>query len=427
MNSPLQRLQTKKGVLFVNTVMLYLLTFSEYLLSFIIVPVETHILGDEGYGVLGTAAAIAVYFQIVIDFGFMVSATEDVSKNRTDCKTLGTILSSVTIIKLALSLLSAGLLFLLCRLVPAWRTHTGFFMLYLLSTVISRLLPDFMYRGLEKMTAITVRAVLVKAFFAGMIFLFLHKPEDVYIVPLMNIIGNSVSLIFIYLHLNKKLHIRFEKASVKEILAMLKKSLYFFFSRAASSIYTTSNTVILSIVAGDSITGIYKASDNLSTMAKNAMSPISDSLYPYMLKNKDFKLVRKMLLIFMPIITAGCVLVYFIAPPVCLWFFGEGFEETGYVLRCLIPGIFVILPSYILGFPTLSPMGKAKHVNLSTLLGSGIYLLGLAVLFLLHSVTIYSLALLLSFTEIIIMLYRLIVVLKNKKEFLAQPSAEEPI
>lgn len=405
--------------------MLYLLTFSEYLLSFIIVPVETRILGDDGYGVLGTAAAIAVYFQIIIDFGFMVSATEDVSKCRDDKYRLGTILSSVTVVKLCLSFLSALCLFGLCMLIPAWKNHIGFFMLYLLSTVISRLLPDFMYRGLEKMTAITIRAVAVKAFFAAMIFIFLRTPEDVYLIPLLNIIGNSVSFLFIYLHLRNKLDIRFERTTVKEMLQTVKKSLYFFFSRAASSIYTTSNTVILSIVCGESVTGIYKASDNLSTMAKNAMSPISDSLYPYMLKNKDFKLVKKMLLIFMPIISVGCVLVYYIAPPVCSWFFGEGFEKTGYVLRCLIPGIFVILPSYILGFPTLSPMGLAKHVNLSTLIGSAVYLVGIGVLFLFSAVNMYSLALLLSFTEIVILLYRLTIVLQHKKAFQMQPELPE--
>ena len=52
------RLSRKKSVLLKNTVMLYILTFSTYLMSFIVVPYETRILGTEGYGLLGVAAAM---------------------------------------------------------------------------------------------------------------------------------------------------------------------------------------------------------------------------------------------------------------------------------------------------------------------------------------------------------------------------------
>ena len=59
--------------------MLYALTFSTYALNLIVVPYQTRVLGPDKYGLIGIAAAIVVYVQLVIDFGFLLSATEDVS------------------------------------------------------------------------------------------------------------------------------------------------------------------------------------------------------------------------------------------------------------------------------------------------------------------------------------------------------------
>jgi O-antigen/teichoic acid export membrane protein len=57
-----QLFRRKEGVLAWNTLMLYVLTFSQYLLSLIVVPYETRILGTSTYGTIGVAMAIMVYF-----------------------------------------------------------------------------------------------------------------------------------------------------------------------------------------------------------------------------------------------------------------------------------------------------------------------------------------------------------------------------
>lgn len=77
-------------------------------------------------------------------------------------------------------------------------------------------MPDYLYRGLEKMTAITVRSVLIKAFFTAAIFAFLKQPGDYYVVPLLNIIGNGAALLGVYIHLYRHLHIRFGRVSRQE-------------------------------------------------------------------------------------------------------------------------------------------------------------------------------------------------------------------
>ena len=319
MNIP--RLKGKTGVLLKNTVMLYILTFSTYLMSFIVVPYETRVLQPEKYGLLGVATAIMVYFQLVIDFRFILSATEEVTAHRDDKLRLSRIFTAVTLNKLLLAVASGAVLLVLCRLVPRWSENTGFFLLFFLATVLNSLIPDYLYRGIEQMGAITVRTVLIKLFFTVMIFLLLKSPEDYCLVPVLNIIGNGCALLGVYVHLYRRLDIRFVRCQPRELWGNMRRSMTFFLSRIASTAYTAANTVILDVLSAGTATAFYTGADKLVTTAKNGLSPISDSLYPYMTMNRDFKMVKRVLMILEPVIILGCTVVFIFAQPLCTWFF----------------------------------------------------------------------------------------------------------
>lgn len=410
-------LSGKKGVLLKNTVMLYVLQFSNYFLSLIVVPYESRVLSPVNYGKLGVAAAIMVYFQLVIDFGFLLSATEEVSRNREDRQHVSRVLSTVTINKLLLTGLSGVALLILCRLVPTWRPDTDFYFLYFIATALASLMPDYLYRGLEKMTAITVRSVLIRAFFTVMIFLFLKKPGDYRVVPVLNIIGNGAALLGVFFHLYRRLNIRFCPVTWRDVWSSFRRSVTFFYSRIASTAYTAANTIILDLIsAGGATVGFYTSADKLITTAKNGLSPISDSLYPYMAVNKDFKLVKKVLTILMPVIVLGAAVVFLFAEPLCVWFFGPEYAETGKVLRAMLPVVVVILPSYILGFPTLTAMGLTRYANYSVIFGSVLHVINLAVLYFSGHMNMVTLGILVSVAETAILLFRVVVILNHRKK-----------
>ncbi len=406
-----ERMNGKRGVLLKNTLMLYILQFSTYFFSFIVVPYETRVLGPVIYGMVGAAAASMIYFQNVIDFGFILSGTEDVALHREDRGYLSRLFTAITLAKVALALVCAAALMGLCQVIGVWGDHTGFYFLYFLSIFLGSLMPDYLYRGLEQMEVITVRAVLIKAFFTVMIFVTLRDASQYYLIPLLNIIGNGAAFLGVYVHLRRRLSIGFCKVPLSTVAAVMKRSSVFFFSRIATTVYTATNTVVLNIVSGTgAVTGYYTSADKLITTAKSGMSPISDSMYPYMVKNRDFRLVKKTLAVLMPLIVLGCIVVGVFARPLCVWFLGAEYGDAAGVLRVMLPVVVVILPSYILGFPTLSPMGLAKHANYSTIAGSVFYLCAMAALFAAGQVTMLHLGALTSATEILIFLYRLAVV-----------------
>lgn len=403
--------QTGQSTLMRNTVMLYILTFSNYFLGLIVAPYETRVLGTQVYGTLGAAAAVMVYFQLFIDFGFLLSATQEVAVHRGNAQQLCRIFTTVTCAKLILTAISAVLLVILCGVIPAWEDRLGFFFLFFWGTAANSMIPDYLYRGMEQMSAITLRTVCIKVFFTVGILLFLKTPEDVWKVPAITALGNFIAMGYAYFDLHHRFGIRLCRISWRDLWDGIRRSSVFFYSRIATTAYSALNTVILDMIsASGAPTSFYTSADKLITTGKSALTPISDSLYPYMVKNRDFKLVKKVLLVLEPLIVVFCVIFFVWAEPLCALIFGADFAPAGQVLRAMLPVGVVILPSYILGFPMMSAMGIAQHANYSVIFGSCMQMVNLLVLYLTGNINMVTLGITVSITETLILVYRIVAI-----------------
>ncbi|MBG9444259.1 oligosaccharide flippase family protein [Cytobacillus firmus] len=414
----------KKKVLFKNTIFLYILVFSSYFFAFIAVPYQTRVLGPEYFGRVGFALAFMAYFRLLIDFGFLLSATEEVARKRDNIQELSKIVIAVNMIKLLLATFSFVILTLLIITIPRFQEDSLLYFLAFISIITGAFLPDYLYRGLEKMKTITIQTVFIQALFVIMLFLFLKNKEQYYLIPLFTSIGNLTVLIVVYLHAIKVVGIRFVKIEPNYVWNVFKKSNSFFYSRIASTVYSSTNTFTLGLMypIGSNIVGLYNSADKLVTTAKSGFSPIADSLYPYMVRNRDFKLVRKILFIIMVPVIIVCLIVGIYAEELVVFLLGEDFRGSGDILKFLIPIVAMTPLIYILGFPVLSPMGLSKHANLSIITASVFHLIGLISLIVLGKLSITLLCFLTILTELVILLYRVFIIWKNKAAFMSNTS-----
>ncbi len=407
----------KKSVLLKNTLMLYILTFSGYFLNFITAPYQSRIFGPEIYGLLGFAGSCAVYVQLFLDFGFLLSATQDVSRERENKKRISEIFSAVFACKIILGLIALAVVTVLCITVKTLRDNILLYMLYFVATFINAMLPDFLYRGLEKMSSITYRAVSVKLFFALAIFAFLHDSDQYYVVPLLNALGGLGACIWTYYDVYKRLGVRFVKVDKRYIFDTLKRSNGYFWSRIATTVYGATNMIIIkALYPVGPVTGLYTSAEKVMTTARSAFSPIADSMYPYMTKNRDYKLVKKVLLVLMPIIIIGCTVVGIFAEPFCAILFGEEFRESGVYLQILMPVVAISLPTYIFGFPVLSPLGLAKYANISVIVGAFVHAAQLFGLYMTVGLSVVNICIATCVTEFTIFAIRIFVVFKNRNK-----------
>ena len=100
----------------------------------------------------------------------------------------------------------------------------------------------------------------------------------------------------------------------------------------------------------------------------------------------------------------------------------------------MLPLLFITLPVYMMGYPTLGAMNMMKEANLSVIYASGFHLLGMAVLVLTGTLNFISISLLTFLTECVVLTLRIIYCVKGTKRLKAQTeeqlrkdAAAEPI
>ena len=405
----------RKIVLAKNAAFLYVLTFSTQLLSLITVPYLTRVLGPVAYGRLGVALSLIAYAQLVLDFGFILSATELVSCNSNDSRDLSKIVVAVTSIKAALGICFGIGLFLLCGLVESFKQDANLYILFYFAYLINSFLPDYLYRGKEQMKQITIRTVGVKILFTALMLLAIKSENDLILYPTFLLIGNLIAVLWSYIDIHRKYEITFVAVKKEEVLTIAKKTLPFFASRIASTFYQAANTLIIGILyPGQSIVGYYSSADKMMSMVKSTASPLADSLYPYMMRNKDFKLIKRIMLVLMPIILVGALIGFVYAEPISVLLFGKDYAGAKNILRCLIPAMIVILPTYIICFPVLVPLGLSKYANMSNIIGAILQVAFLVILFLSRNLNVYTICISSSMSEVLVFLFRLSVAYKNR-------------
>lgn len=409
----MKELNKPRSALLKNTILLYILQFSSQFFALITVPYQTRVLGPEIYGEIGFVVSVMTYVQLILDFGFLLSATAEVSINRNSTQRINQVYTIVFVTKVALSVIVFGPILLMCRIVPRLESDIALVFLYYLAYVVNALSPDFFYRGIENMKVITVRTVLIKLSFTIMIFIFLKEPEDYYAIPLLTFLGNLTALVTIMIYTRSHYGVQLVKVPLTATISMVRNTIPFFISRIASTLYTATNTFVLGLLYPvGPVLGYYTSTDRLVSAVKGVVSPIADSLYPYMTKRKDFNLIKLVLVITIPFIAAGATIGFVYADQICVLLFGEEYFEAGELMRLLMPVMIVILPSYILSFPTLNPLGLVKYANRSNVYGAIFQIVGLFTLFVTKTISVQTICILTSCTECIVLAYRIFAIIR---------------
>ena len=401
--------------LFSNTIMLYILQISGYVFPLITFPYLTRVLGPDRYGILVFANATMTYFQLLVDFGFLLSATKECSINRGDKKKLGEIVSSVVQAKLLLVFVGFAITVILVSFVDVFAKKRLFMLFSYISVFLSIFIPDYLFRGLERMSIITYRTIIAKAIYTMLIFVIVKTPDEYLYIPIITSVGNLFVVIWTWLVITKNLQIKYRIVSFSNTIQAMKESSVFFLSRIASTAYGASNAFILGFICSGAALANFGAANTLISSARVMFSPIADSLYPYMVNKKNYKLVKMLLFILSPLILIGTIVLFIFAEPIVVLICGSEFSEAVPIFRAMLPIIPITLPLYLLGFPVLGAMGKMKEANMSVVYAAIFHMVGLGVLFAIGSLNFISVAILTCGSEAIVLTLRIFYVFIGKR------------
>lgn len=383
-----------------------------YILPFVTLPYLVRVLGAEGYGTFIFSQAFILYFIIIVDFGFELSATREVSLNRDNPKKLSEIVSAVLGVKLILMIVSFVILVVLLTTVPQLREYWVYHLLSFGMVVGNMLFSLFFYQGIEKMKFITIFNASAKIFFTATIFIFVKDQSDLLLVPTFNSLGFLVVGVVSLIVMIRKFKVQFRIPKKEALIFQTKSSAQFFWSRIAVSMYTTSNTFIIGLVLGPVAAGVFGSADKLFRGVVSLYQPLNNILYPYIAFSKNI-LLYKRIFKFATILNIFVVIIAFIfSNEIIQLVFGSGFEESALLLRIFLITTIFLMPSVLLGYPLLGAMGYTSEVNKSVIFASifHVIILLISIPFLsIVYVTFYVLI-----TELIVFIYRVYFVRKYK-------------
>ncbi|MEE9684334.1 oligosaccharide flippase family protein [Lelliottia amnigena] len=254
-----------------------------YLLPIVLMPFLVVSIGIENVGLIATFTAIAAYMQLIIDYGFNLSATREISKKGYDNDVASVVTSAVLNIKLVLSLTFLVISYLSFYFIDTLNVHTDIFMLTIGIMIFQSFFPVWHFQSAEKMQYITVCNSLPKIIAAAMVFYFVKSPDDTWKVQACFFGGSLVSFIFALVILKRNFDFRYGLSLADSIL-QLKIGYSIFIARFASGLYKNFNILVLGFFAGTSAVGVYSIAERILRSAQMVQNVLGDSLYPSLAK-----------------------------------------------------------------------------------------------------------------------------------------------
>ncbi|RME52464.1 MAG: hypothetical protein D6795_06750, partial [Deltaproteobacteria bacterium] len=338
--------------------------FARYLFPLITIPYVVRKLGVTRWGDVAFIQVYGAYLFIVVEFGFNLSATREVSRSRNVPGELERIFGSVLGAKSLLALLAVGLTALLQPHILRFRENPMLLWIAVSASILEGFGLQWFFQGLERIRLLAVLNLLNPLVATVAIFLFVKAPQDGWKLFACYAFAQSFSLTISFLLSFRHLRWRFpEKAFIVE---HLRKSFSFFVVRISSMLYFSGNTFILGMWGTPLQIAHFAAAEKLASNLRMILRPAIETLFPRMSysvvheRRAAVSLSLRILVAFVGIGVLCTIAIDLLAPLVVGILFGAEFRPAVPILRIL--GLFplVIGVNHFLGSLWMVPLGLER-------------------------------------------------------------------
>lgn len=379
----------KHNTFYKNTLWQYGLQILKYLFPLLLIPYLTRILGTEGYAVYAYVLSFMGVVQTIADFGFTLSGTKKVVDLRGDTAALSRLVGAITVARL---MLLCGLFFcvmVVTRFIPIMAENTVYVIWAFFATAGRTVLPDFIFQGNERMGPLTTRYFASKGVQVALTILLVRGPGDLILVAVADVLSEIVDIAWSYRAQKRMFGVGIARPTFKESFEELRVSAIYCVSNVSSSLFSGFTTVIIGL-AITSKTDIAFWSLTLTTVnaVQSLYTPIANSLYPHMIKNRDFGFARKLALVALPVLVLGIVAYCALSKPIMLVLGGPEYVGGAHVMWMISPIFIFSFYGILIGWPVLGAMGHVKELTVSTLFTGIVNVVSLLALYLAGLITL---------------------------------------
>ena len=358
-----------------NAVLNAILTVSTVLFQVITFPYISRVLGPIGTGKVSFATSLISYFVMFAQLGIPTYGIRACAKVRDNKEQLTKITQELLIINLLMSVIAYIVFFVLLFFVPRLKVDKGLYLITSSSILLTSIGMEWLYKALEKYKYITIRSVVFK-FFALVFTLLLVKSEKDYLLyGILSIFASSASFVMNFFHARKFISLR--PIGNYNFRPHLKAVMVFFAMACATTVYTHLDTVMLGFMKTDEDVGYYNAAVKIKTVLVHLVTSLGAVLLP----RSSYYLAKGMTQEFYKITRKAVNFVFLFSLPLSIYFIlyakqgilflsGPAFEGSILAMQIIMPTLFFIGITNILGMQMLVPLGREKIVLYSVIVGA---------------------------------------------------------
>lgn len=366
----IQKYRKSKNVVTIvnNFIWLSVLQVAGFVLPLLTMPYLARVIGASGMGRVAFAAAIMLWVQTFVDWGFNYTATRDVAVNRENLERVSEIFSAVFWARLFLMSIALFILIFLTFFVPIFNENSEIIFVTFLMIPGHILFPEWLFQALERMKYISILNISSKLLFTIAVFIFIKDKNDYILQPLFISLGFLLSGLISLYYIHYKWKIKILTPSYTNIKDTLSEGSHLFINTLMPNLYNSFSVILLGIFSNSYMNGIYDAGKKLTTIAANLLQIISRACFPYLVRNphKHHFFAKVVLIITTSIIFA----IFIFAPQLISIFFGEGFTESIIVLRITSIAMLFVMLSNIYGANFLIIIKKDRLLRNITITAS---------------------------------------------------------
>ncbi|MDN3491584.1 oligosaccharide flippase family protein [Winogradskyella bathintestinalis] len=379
------------------------------LIPLVIFPYLIRVLGSTTYGLVIYAQAIIGYFVVLINFGFNITATKEISINKDNSEKLNKIISSVFILKGIFFIISVVILTALIVFIPELRDNKLLFYLTLWLCVYELIFPVYYFQGIEEMKYITIITLISRSIFLLLTFLLVNETGDYLLVPIINGTGALIAGIVSQYIIIKK-GIRYAWQPLRILKLYIKKSYIMALAYASNTLKTNLNIVIVKFLFSYKEVAYFDLALKISRIGMSFLELISISIFPKMSRDKNKFFLRKIIYICIALSFGFVLAVQFLAPLLVSILGGEDMTEAIFILKVVVFFVPLEILSGLFGRNCLIIHGYDKDVLYSMALSSLVYILTIIIVYfsLGNQISLFLLSLIFVFSFMVDALYRYI-------------------
>lgn len=362
----------------------------------VVTPYVSRVLLADGVGKYGFSYSLITYFTIFGALGFGYYAQREIAKHQNDKEAQSRVFWEINICRLLPIFISLAVNVILC-LFGVYKDYNGLMWIFNINIIALAFDIAFFFQGNENFLKLVVRNVVIKLLSIVLIFVFVKKPDDLWIYAIINsglLIASNLSL-FIGIH---KYLVRVNIKTINP-LRHLVGTLRLFIPTIATSIYTVLDRTLVGVLITDTYTviedgvevikkysdlenGYYEQSEKLVKMALTIITALGSVMIPRnsneialgnydKVKENIYKTSKVVWLIGVPMMLGFIAIASNMVP----WFFGDGYDKCIILIQIFSPLILIIGFSNIFGLQYMVPMGHDRMFSIALISGAVINLI----------------------------------------------------